>query len=72
MIGAGHGPASQIYFQDDIPGPNVLECKPGQVPMKYDELAMFKAAQPDQNWDEIFAARDRYVLGMEDGKGFQA
>lgn len=53
----GHGPGSQICFTDQIPGPTVLELKPGQPIPVFDEIACLKQLKPDVDWDGIMAVR---------------
>jgi len=55
---SGHGPGSRLSFLDDIPGPAVMESKPGQAPMAFDELAAYKIHDPGRDWDAEFAALD--------------
>jgi hypothetical protein len=55
---AGHGPGSRLCFTDHVPGPCLLELRPGQVEWQYDELAEYKKFDPSQDWDAIFAERD--------------
>ncbi len=38
VIKRGHGPASRIYFHDNIVGPNFMEGKPGRTEARYDDL----------------------------------
>jgi hypothetical protein len=63
LVRQGHGPGSEVCFLDNIPGPNVLESKPGQSPMAYDELAEYKRWKPEEEWDAVFAERDRFARG---------
>jgi hypothetical protein len=71
-VNAGHGPASQIHFLDNIPGPNVMECKPGQRLLDYDEMASYKAVDPAEDWDSQFTERDAYLRGETQEKDLQA
>ncbi|HEY5042461.1 MAG TPA: hypothetical protein VIK53_10705 [Verrucomicrobiae bacterium] len=57
LVKNGHGPGSQICFTDQIPGPCVLELKPGQPIPAFDEIACLKQLKPDVDWDAIMAAR---------------
>jgi hypothetical protein len=43
MVADGHGPTSRLRFVDDIPGPQDLECRPGQVYPQFDEAEFAKA-----------------------------
>ena len=54
----GYGPGSDLCFVDNIPGPGVIELKPGQQQRRYDELANYKLAKPDIDWEPEFADRD--------------
>ncbi|MCX6900628.1 MAG: hypothetical protein NT105_18260, partial [Verrucomicrobia bacterium] len=57
-IKKGHGPGSNLYFLDHIPGPRVLPLLPGQRAGQYDELAVYKKLRPEYDWDTAFAERD--------------
>ena len=50
VIAEGHGSGSRILFVDEIPGPCVLEAKPGQVEAQYNEMAELRRARPDVDW----------------------
>jgi len=43
----GHGEGSRISFIDHIPGPCVLECKPGQVEARIDESEEIKLIEQE-------------------------
>lgn len=58
MVKQGHGPGSQILFLDRIPGPCVLEIKPGYTEPRIDELDIYKQTRPGDDWDVIFAERE--------------
>jgi hypothetical protein len=57
VVKNGHGPGSQICFTDQIPGPCVLEMKPGQPVPAFDEIQFMKEWKPDVDWDGIMAQR---------------
>jgi len=57
-IKKGFGPGSSLYFQDNIPGPRVLEVAPGHQMLQYDELAAYKKVRPQYDWEPAFAERD--------------
>ena len=44
LIADGHGPTSRVRFVDDIPGPQELECRPGEVYPEFDEAESGKHA----------------------------
>jgi len=54
----GHGPGSRLTFLDNIPGPLMLESKPGQVEGAYDEQAIYEKADPRYDWATAFAERE--------------
>jgi hypothetical protein len=57
-IKKGHGPGSNLYFLDHIPGPFALTLLPGKRAPQYDELAVYKKLKPQYDWDAEFAERD--------------
>jgi hypothetical protein len=57
VVGDGHGPGSQIFFTDQIPGPCIIEIKPGQTVPAIDEVAILKAWKPDVDWEGMMAER---------------
>jgi hypothetical protein len=58
VVKHGHGPGSQICFTDQIPGPSILEIKPGQSIPAFDELQVLKGWKPDVDWEGMMAQRD--------------
>lgn len=62
-VSSGHGPESEVHFLDNILGPNVMDCKPGQRLLEYDELANYEKAHPEEDWGSQFAERDAYLRG---------
>jgi hypothetical protein len=54
----GFGPGSQICFTDHIPGPCVVETKPGQPVVDFDEIKFLKGWKPDVDWDAMMAQRE--------------
>jgi hypothetical protein len=48
----GHGPGSQIYFLDDVPGPSMAEYKPGVKPGRWDELEEYQRVAPKYDWPQ--------------------
>jgi hypothetical protein len=42
LIADGHGPTSQLRFMDDSPGPQDLECRPGEAYPECDEAEFAK------------------------------
>jgi hypothetical protein len=57
----GHGPGSQFFFLDHVPGPFFYEVKPGQPEPRVDELAYYKQADSKIDWDKAFAHRDEVL-----------
>ena len=57
VVGNGHGQGSQFCFTDHIPGPCVLEIKPGQTIPVLDEIQILKEWKPDVDWDSLMAER---------------
>ena len=57
LVEAGHGPGSQLLFLDRIPGPCILERRPGESEPRYNELEAYKKTHPERDWDAIFAER---------------
>lgn len=53
----GHGPQSRLVFLDNVFGPTIMDVKPREVALDYDELAEIKKVFPQQDWDAIFASR---------------
>jgi hypothetical protein len=51
----GHGPGTRLGFLDQIPGPFVLESKPGQTEGAFDEQAAFEKVDPNVDWAAAFA-----------------
>lgn len=58
MTDQGHGPGSQIYFLDDLPGPSMADYKPGATPGRWDELVEYQRVAPKYDWAKILAERD--------------
>lgn len=58
MIKQGHGPGSQIVFVDHIPGPCVMEMRPGAPEPRYNELEVYQKTDPRYDWERIFAERE--------------
>ena len=58
VVNNGHGPGSQFCFTDQIPGPCVLEIKPGQSIPAFDEIQILKGWKPDVDWDGMMAQRE--------------
>jgi hypothetical protein len=54
----GHGPGTHLSFLDQIPGPLMLESKPGQVEGVFDEQALYEQADPRYDWAAAFANRE--------------
>ncbi len=54
----GHGPGSQFFFLDHVPGPCFFDVKPGKPEPRADELAFYKIHDPKVDWDARFARRD--------------
>ena len=57
VVANGHGPGSQICFTDQIPGPCIIEMKPGQTIPAIDEIALLKGWKPELDWEGMMAAR---------------
>ncbi|MBA4148997.1 MAG: hypothetical protein H0X66_12845 [Verrucomicrobia bacterium] len=55
----GYGPGSQVIFTDYIAGPDVMEYKPNEGELCYDEIASYKKAFPDVDWDIVIAHREK-------------
>ncbi len=54
----GHGPGSQYFFWDNIPGPCGVEVLPGRPEPRFNELELYKQKIPGYDWDASFAARE--------------
>jgi hypothetical protein len=57
LLKQGFGPGSRICFLDNIPGPCVLEIRPGDEEPRINELVAWKKTHPGYNWDVIVARR---------------
>jgi hypothetical protein len=51
VLKQGFGPEARITFMDHIPGPSVMESKPGQREAQYDEMAVLKKMMPEVDWE---------------------
>jgi hypothetical protein len=52
-VGAKQG--SRLNFVDGIPGPNVLEIKPGEEERHYDEMNAYRRCDPNYDWPQLLA-----------------
>jgi hypothetical protein len=59
----GHGPGSQFFFWDNIPGSCGIEVMPGNPEPRINELEIYKQAAPGSDWDAIFAGREASAVG---------
>lgn len=57
VVKKGHGPGSRLCFLDHVPGPCAFEIKPGQQEPRFNELEVYKKAEPGIDWDPIFGER---------------
>lgn len=60
----GHGPGSQVCFLDQIPGPCRTEGSPGQKIQLFDELKIYRAVNPQLDWDALIAERAEEEAGL--------
>jgi hypothetical protein len=58
VVKNGHGHGSQFCFTDQIPGPCVMEIKPGQSIPAFDEIQILKGWKPDVDWEGMMAQRE--------------
>jgi hypothetical protein len=54
----GQKPDLRLCFLDHLPGPVTMEFATGMPDTGYDELAEFKKAAPQHDWDAAFALLD--------------
>jgi hypothetical protein len=64
----GHGPGSQYFFLDHIPGPCGRDVLPGQPEPHVNELEIYKQKMPGNDWDGLFARREKSTVGMIEGE----
>lgn len=55
----GYGPGSHVAFTDYLPGPDVMEYKPTERALHYDEFEAYRKTFPNMDWDAIIAERER-------------
>jgi hypothetical protein len=58
----GHGPGSQFFFLDHIPGPSYFELRPGEPEPRVNERDIYREHQPAVDWDAVFGKREREHL----------
>jgi hypothetical protein len=60
-VGKGHGPGTQLFFWDHVPGPNTVEYTPGTPEARVDELEFYRKNEPGRDWETVFARREEFI-----------
>lgn len=61
----GHGPGTNFFFLDHVPGPCAMEYLPGQPEPRVDELKFYHEINPGVDWADAFAQRDWFIQHFE-------